>query len=90
MSQAKITVYGRVQGVGFRYHTRQKALELQLTGYVTNQPDRTVEIVADGPDDQVQQLIAWAKVGPATAHVEKIEVEDCPTTQRFDDFVVQY
>jgi acylphosphatase len=90
MSRIKITVYGRVQGVGFRYHTRKKAQELSLTGYVTNKPDHTVEIVADGPDEQLKNLIEWAKKGPERSKVSRIEVEDCLPINRFDEFVIEY
>lgn len=89
MSRIKITVYGRVQGVGFRYHTRKKAQSLNLTGYVTNKPDHTVEIVADGPDEQLQALIEWAKTGPDRANVSRIQVEECLPINRFDEFVIE-
>ncbi|MBE9066835.1 acylphosphatase [Leptolyngbya cf. ectocarpi LEGE 11479] len=89
MSRIKITVYGRVQGVGFRYHTRQKAQELDLTGYVTNKPDRTVEIVADGSERQLQSLVAWTQTGPVRANVQRIDVEDCLPINRFDEFVIE-
>ena len=90
MTRIKITVYGRVQGVGFRYHTRKKAQELNLTGYVTNKPDHTVEIVADGTDEQLKALIEWTKIGPERASVRKIDVEDCLPINRFDEFVIEY
>lgn len=89
MSRIKITVHGRVQGVGFRYHTRQKARELTLTGYVVNKPDRTVEIVADGSDERLEALVAWTQVGPERAIVKRIEVEDCLRVNRFDEFVIE-
>ena len=90
MSRIKITVYGRVQGVGFRYHTRKRAQALNLTGYVVNKPDHTVEIVADGPNDQLKALVEWAKTGPERAHVRRIDVEDCLAINRFDEFVIEY
>ncbi len=90
MSRIKITVYGRVQGVGFRYHTRKKAQALSLTGYVINKPDHTVEIVADGPDDQLKALIEWTKKGSERSSVTRIEVENCLPINRFDEFVVEY
>lgn len=89
MSRIKITVHGRVQGVGFRYHTRQKAQALDLTGYVTNKPDHTVEIVADGSDEQLQTLVAWTQTGPERANVKRIDVEDCLPINRFDEFVIE-
>ena len=90
MSRIKITGYGQVQGVGFRYHTRKKAQELNLTGYVTNKPNHTVEIVADGTDENLAALVAWAKVGPLRANVSHIEVEDCLPVNRFDAFIIEY
>ncbi len=90
MARIKIRIYGRVQGVGFRYHTRKKAQELHLTGYVTNKPDRSVEIVADGPTEQLTALVNWAKLGPDRADVKQIEVEDCPSLNRFDEFVIEH
>ncbi|MBX2865133.1 MAG: acylphosphatase [Leptolyngbyaceae cyanobacterium MAG.088] len=90
MSRIKITVYGQVQGVGFRYHTRRKANALKLTGYVINKPDHTVEIVADGPDQQIKALIEWTKSGPERADVSHIKVEDCLPINRFDEFVIEY
>ena len=89
MSRIKITVHGRVQGVGFRYHTRKKAQTLNLTGYVVNKPDRTVEIVADGADDRLEALVIWSKVGPERAVVRHVEVEDCLQVNRFDEFVIE-
>ena len=44
-------VHGRVQGVGFRWWTRSRALELGLTGYAANRPDGRVLVVAQGPRD---------------------------------------
>ncbi|MEO0353091.1 MAG: acylphosphatase [Cyanobacteria bacterium P01_A01_bin.15] len=89
MPRIKITVHGRVQGVGFRYHTRKKAQALNLTGYVVNKPDRTVEIVADGSDDRLAALVAWSKLGPEQAIVRQVEVEDCLQSNHFDKFVIK-
>ncbi|MEO1592549.1 MAG: acylphosphatase [Cyanobacteria bacterium J06632_22] len=90
MSRIRIIVHGLVQGVGFRYHTCQQALALDLTGYVKNLPDGTVEIVADGPDDQLQQLITWSEQGPSTANVDRIEKEDLMSINSFDTFTVEF
>ena len=50
-------VRGRVQGVGFRWWTRSRALELGLTGYVANQPDGRVLVVAQGPREAGEKLL---------------------------------
>ena len=90
MSRIRITVHGLVQGVGFRYHTCQTALALGLTGYVRNLADGTVEIVADGADEELQQLITWAEQGPPTARVDRIERQELMTVNSFDTFTVEF
>lgn len=67
MSQARLTawVHGRVQGVGFRWWTRSRALELGLTGYAANQADGRVLVVAQGPRQACEQLLELLR-GPAT------------------------
>lgn len=67
-------VYGRVQGVGYREATRTKALALGLKGFVLNEPDGTVYLEAEGPDDKLDALIAWCKQGPPLAHVQLTQV----------------
>lgn len=60
-------VHGRVQGVGFRYTTQHEAQRLGLTGYAKNMDDGSVEIVACGESDQVEQLMRWLKAGARVA-----------------------
>lgn len=57
--QARLTawVHGHVQGVGFRWWTRSRALELGLTGYASNQPDGRVLVVAQGPRQSCERLL---------------------------------
>ena len=63
-------VYGRVQGVGFRYTTQHEAQRLGLSGYAKNLDDGSVEIVACGESDSVEQLMVWLKAGgPRSARV---------------------
>lgn len=50
-------VHGRVQGVGFRWWTRSRALELGLTGHATNKPDGRVHVVAEGPEGACRALL---------------------------------
>jgi acylphosphatase len=58
--QLRVTVHvrGHVQGVGFRWWTRARALELGLTGRATNLADGRVEVVAEGPPDATRRLTA--------------------------------
>ena len=61
-----VFVRGRVQGVGFRWWTRARALELGLGGYARNMPDGRVEVVAEGTDDVLRRLLALLEEDPST------------------------
>ena len=75
-----MVVRGRVQGVGFRFSTEGEADRLALAGWVRNLPDGTVEVEAEGPPDDVADLVAWLHDGPAGAEVEGVDVEDATPT----------
>jgi acylphosphatase len=68
-------VHGRVQGVAFRANTQHQARRLGLTGWVRNCHDDTVEFVAEGEQDRVQQLVAWCQHGPPGARVTRLELD---------------
>lgn len=71
----KIKVIGRVQGVFFRASTKEKALELDLEGFVRNEPDGSVYVEAQG--ERVNELLDWIKAGgPRMAHVDQTIVEE--------------
>jgi acylphosphatase len=72
----RIVVHGRVQGVFFRDCTRTQAKERALTGWASNQPDGTVEVIVEGPREAVEQLTDFCRRGPRRAQVERIEVSD--------------
>jgi len=65
-------ISGRVQGVFFRASTRARALELGINGYARNLPDGRVEVLACGPDVQLQQLCDWLQQGPPGARVSGV------------------
>ncbi|MFB6341750.1 acylphosphatase [Saccharicrinis sp. FJH62] len=69
-----ITVYGNVQGVGFRWHTRRMAETLGVTGYVKNRYNGTVYIEAEGSEIQLSQFVSWCKKGPDHAQVEHVDI----------------
>lgn len=83
-------VYGLVQGVGFRYSTQRRAIELGLSGFVRNHDDGSVEIIACGGQLDVDQLVDWLrKGGPRSANVEKVLVEPHGVTD-YVGFRVRY
>ena len=62
--KASIRVTGVVQGVYYRYYTKEVADELGLTGTVKNMPDGSVSIVCEGREEDVRRLIEWCRHGP--------------------------
>ena len=65
-------VHGHVQGVGFRWWTRSRALELGLTGYAANQPDGRVLVVAQGPRQACEQLLEVLRGGATPGSVDTV------------------
>lgn len=81
-------VSGRVQGVGFRYATADKATALGVTGYVRNLRDRRVEVMICGEEQAVTALQRWLRQGPPLAQVSNIDYETLPY-QDFHDFQIE-
>jgi acylphosphatase len=71
-----------VQGVGFRWSTRERARELALAGWVVNLPDGSVEVLAEGPQERVESLITWLREGPPGARVVAADVQRAEPTGR--------
>jgi acylphosphatase len=67
-------VTGRVQGVFFRASARQQALQLGLIGYANNLPDGSVEVLACGAMESLNQLAEWLWHGPPAAHVTGVQL----------------
>ncbi len=69
-------IAGRVQGVAFRYHTREVARSLGLRGWVRNLADGRVEVLACGPPERLAALERWLARGPELAAVGGVEVTE--------------
>lgn len=83
-----IKVSGRVQGVFFRASTKNKADELNIKGFVRNEPDGSVYIEAEGRESDMRQFESWCRQGPRNAVVERCDVSE-GRVQGFSDFVVK-
>jgi acylphosphatase len=69
-----VTVYGFVQGVGFRFAVERAARSRGVAGWVRNRPEGTVEAVFEGELEAVEALVRLCREGPRGAEVERIEV----------------
>ncbi len=76
-------VTGRVQGVGFRWSTTQRARELGLSGTVRNRDDGAVEVHAEGPAEALRELEDWLHQGPRAARVK--DVREIPAREELPD-----
>lgn len=97
MKRIHLLIFGDVQGVGYRAWTRKQARELRVVGWVKNLPaseagreDKAVELIAEGQQDKLEELVKRCGRGPDVAWVEKVDVTWLPATDEFSVFEVLY
>lgn len=83
-------IFGRVQGVSFRYYTAREASVWGLTGWVANRFDGSVELIAEGEKAALHKLLNYLHRGSPSARVERVQVEWGESTGEFSRFRVQY
>ncbi len=88
--RVRIIVKGRVQGVYYRYNARLTAQALGLSGWARNLPDGSVEILCEGPSDQIRALSEWCRIGPRGAFVEEVATRAEEYTGEFSSFEIRY
>lgn len=74
MERLHAVIHGDVQGVGFRYFLMRRGRDLGLLGWVRNNDDGTVELVAEGERPALEQLERAARSGPRLSRVERVDV----------------
>ena len=79
-------IFGRVQGVGFRFFTLQQAGKLGLKGIVRNRIDGSVEVIAQGSENQIALMRAWLLDESKTATVERVVGNNYFEDKAFDKF----
>jgi acylphosphatase len=88
--RAHLIIEGRVQGVWFRDSTRNEATRLNLTGWVKNRFDGSVELVAEGSREEVKKLIEWCHHGPPGARVTMVHEIKEDYVGEFDSFRIMF
>jgi acylphosphatase len=83
-------VYGRVQGVGFRYFVIRKAHTLDLRGFARNESDGSVEVLAQGPRPALERLLASLGQGPDGARVSDVRATWSTPTEYMSGFHLRW
>ncbi len=85
-----LTVRGQVQGVSFRKQALKRALELNVSGWIKNLDDGSVQGCLEGAAPDVEELLQWCSLGPERARVQSIESEFHDYAGEFDGFYIIY
>ena len=86
LQTVRINIYGQVQGVFFRRSAKEVVDRLGLVGWIRNEVDGSVQAMAVGSKDKVEEFIKWCKKGPPMAKVERVEVDWNEEEQDFESF----
>ncbi len=86
--RVQLIVKGRVQGVFFRASAQREARRLGVTGWVKNRADGSIELVAEGEEDAIKEIVGWAQHGPTAARVEHVDVRWRGYTGEFSEFLI--
>ena len=86
LKQVPLFVRGRVQGVYFRASAQREGRRLGLTGWVKNRADGAVEVLAEGEEEEIKELIGWVHRGPGAARVDSVDVRWRSFTGDYPDF----
>lgn len=82
-------VRGRVQGVGFRWFVEREAQQIGLAGWVRNNPDGAVEVLATGSREQINALHEKLRMGPRAARVDDVQVFDANAVEGLKKFRIE-
>ena len=90
MKYLTLKIFGLVQGVGFRWSSREKARELSIVGWVKNEIDGSVTVVAEGEEMALKNFLNWCKTGPRWARVDEMKEEWGDGKGAFEDFGIRF
>jgi acylphosphatase len=83
----ELQITGRVQGVGYRDSMRAAARGFGVAGWVRNRADGSVQAMVQGPEAQVEALVAWCREGPPPARVQDVQARRIDDAEALGDFV---
>ena len=85
----RLVITGRVQGVGFRWFVEREAAILQIAGWVRNNSDGSVEVLAQGTRDQLAGLHSRLREGPRAARIDEVEVAEAQPVAGLTSFQIR-
>ncbi len=86
----KVVLFGRVQGVGFRYFVESIASKYDISGYVRNTFNGKVEVVCQGEEEDLKQFINEVKKGPAFSVVTDVKIEEIKDSKKYSIFDIKF
>src|SRR3989344_5737046 len=89
MKSYAVSVYGRVQGVGFRLMSRHVARRLGVVGWVQNNDDGSVAMIVQGEDEKVRSLLDWIEQSPGLSVVDSVFIDECAFVPHEDFSIVR-
>jgi len=89
ISRCQCFYSGRVQGVGFRYTAKNIAMRFDVSGYVRNLPDGRVELIMEGPRQQIEEMI-HAVADRMSDCIRQVETSILPATGEFSHFQIRH
>ena len=90
MMEIQCIVSGRVQGVAYRYYAEDAATKLELSGWIRNCSDGTVEVLAQGEPDALKEFVEYLHEGSLQAVVEAVAVDWQTVKKPLDEFSVKH
>ena len=90
MKRVRVSVFGRVQGVGFRYFAQECASMCEITGWVKNEWDGSVTLEIQGDEEEITRFLAIVRLGTRYAHVDRLTKEEVPVLETERGFHIRW
>ena len=87
--QKHLIISGRVQGVGFRAYVLDRARNLEVNGWVKNRLDGKLELIVQGKENNIKEMLSMLEEGPAWARVDNIDIKNKTLNNEITDFHIK-